>query len=115
MPDPSVRAVIHMAKLRAALKPFAAIKPSSLYPTDGSEMEGYRIYLTGGKGPTEFTGLDLAVAREAYEMFPPEDVRYIEQLEFFCAILLAVSENRAANLDALEGFVKDLKNAATSR
>lgn len=36
-------------------------------------------------------------------------------LEFFTAILLAVSVNRAANLEALETFIKDLHNAATSR
>ncbi len=37
---------------------------------------------------------------------------YIGQLEFFCAILLAVSVNRTANLEALEDFVKNLKQAS---
>jgi len=36
---------------------------------------------------------------------------YIDQLEFFCAILLAVSVNRAANLEALEDFIHNLKKA----
>ncbi len=106
------RMMAHLAKLRGALKAFAHIKPSSLYPSDGSEQEGYRIYLAGDKGPIEFTGLDLALAREAYEYVPPAGVTYIEQLEFFCAILLAVSVNRAANLEALEDFIHNLKRAS---
>lgn len=116
MASPSVRALIHLTKLRAALKPFAAIKPSSLYPADGSEQEEYIIMLRSPfDNPLACTGLDLAIAREAYEMVPPEGAQYIEQLEFFCAILLAVSVNRAANLETLETFIKDLKNVATSR
>lgn len=109
------RTMAHLARLRAALRPFTNIKPSSLYPADGSEMEGYRIYLAGDKGPIEFTGLDLALAREAYEYIPPAGAAYVDKLEFFCAVLLAVSVNRAANLDALETFIKDLSNASQPR
>jgi hypothetical protein len=106
----------HLAKLRAALKPFAAVKPSFLYPEDGSEQEGYRIYLAGDKGPIEFTGLDLALAREAYEYIPPAGVAYIDQLEFFTAILLACSLHRAQSLEVLEDFIRNLKsNAKTLR
>lgn len=56
----------HMADLVEALAPFAAIKPSSLYPDDGSEAEEYVVILKGGHGnPAEFTGADLARARAA--------------------------------------------------
>lgn len=37
---------------------------------------------------------------------------HYEALRFFTALLLAVSINRAANLEALETFVKDLKRAS---
>ena len=57
-------------KLRAALKPFAAIKPSSFYPPDGSEGEGYvttlweKIHALGNSNPKpDFTGADLVHAR----------------------------------------------------
>lgn len=46
-----------------ALKPFARIKPSSFYATDGSEGEEYSVFLTDVKGI--FTGKDLARARDA--------------------------------------------------
>jgi hypothetical protein len=110
------RTLAHLVRLRAAIRPFAAIKPSSLYPGDGSEQEEYIILL---RSPYDnhlaFTGLDLALAREAYEYIPPAGATYVDKLEFFTAILLAVSVNRAANLETLETFIKDLKNAATAR
>lgn len=48
-----------------ALELFAAIKPSSLYPGDGSEAEEYVVVLRDGSlNPVEFTGTDLARARQ---------------------------------------------------
>ena len=53
-------------KLREALKPFAAIAPSSFYPADGSEAEEYMVLLRADHGnKAEFTGADLAAARAA--------------------------------------------------
>jgi hypothetical protein len=53
-------------ELEAALKPFAAIKPSSLYASDGSENEGYVIYVFSMRNDgMDFTGKDLARARVA--------------------------------------------------
>jgi len=52
-------------KAEAALKPFAAIKPSTLYPSDGSEGEAYIVALAVEPEKTDFTGLDLARARAA--------------------------------------------------
>jgi hypothetical protein len=57
-------------KLRAALKPFAAIEPSSFYPADGSEAEPYAVVLQEGgihelSARVEFTGADLSRARAA--------------------------------------------------
>jgi hypothetical protein len=58
-----------VAELEEALKPFAKIKPSSFYPEDGSESEGYGVVLTyhqAGEG-ADFTGKDLANAKAALE------------------------------------------------
>jgi hypothetical protein len=58
----SLRAKLDRAK--EALGVFAAIKPSSLFPEDGSEAEGYIVTLKENYGnPQEFTGRDLARAR----------------------------------------------------
>lgn len=56
--------------LADALKVFAAIVPSDLYPADGSEAEAYVIMLhdpkmLGQGGKPDFTGADLARARAA--------------------------------------------------
>lgn len=53
-------------RLAGALKPFAALVPSSFYPADGSEREGYEIILAGSERPEahEFTGADIATARK---------------------------------------------------
>jgi hypothetical protein len=53
--------------LRAALKPFAAIKPSSFFAEDGSENERYDVILTRDYSGQDhaFTGVDLARARAA--------------------------------------------------
>ena len=53
--------------LQTALKPFAAIKPSSFNAEDGSENEGYTVILSRNLGPEklDFTGADLARARAA--------------------------------------------------
>jgi hypothetical protein len=57
-------------ELREALKPFAAIVPSSLYPDDGSESEEYFLCCgtaddVGISNGPDFTGADLARARAA--------------------------------------------------
>jgi hypothetical protein len=53
-------------RLTKALEPFAKIKPSSFYPDDGSEAEGYLVLLQGTySNPVSFTGADLALARAA--------------------------------------------------
>jgi hypothetical protein len=55
-------------ELVEALRPFAAIKPSSLYSDDGSEGEEYLVLLRGDHAnQAEFTGKDLARARAALE------------------------------------------------
>jgi len=59
------------AELRKALAIFAAIKPSSFFPADGSENEGYKVYVYSinrdnwvpGSDTVDFTGRDLAEAR----------------------------------------------------
>ena len=52
--------------LRKAAAPFAAIKPSSFFPADGSENEGYVIYTCSSwKDRVSFTGKDLANLRAA--------------------------------------------------
>ena len=53
------------ATLRAALEPFAKIKPSSFFSKDGRENEPYSASLTTNKYDVDFTGRDLAAAREA--------------------------------------------------
>jgi len=54
------------AQLREALKPFAGITPSSFYAPDGSEAEGYCVFLANqNAAKTVFTGADLARARAA--------------------------------------------------
>lgn len=56
-----------IAAFQTALKPFATIRPSSLYAENGSDFEKYEVVLASvleGEG-WEFTGDDLAVAREA--------------------------------------------------
>lgn len=59
----------------AALKRFAAIVPSSLYPADGSEAEPYCILIAPQAGnPVEFTGADLAAARAALAKALPTDL-----------------------------------------
>lgn len=53
-------------RLIEALKPFAAITPSSLYAADGSDQEQYIVMLKDDWGnPAELTGADLALARQA--------------------------------------------------
>lgn len=58
-----------IAELEEALRPFAAIEPSSFCAPDGSEREGYSIFLWSGVSPgkpePDFTGADLAKARAA--------------------------------------------------
>lgn len=39
------------------------------------------------------------------------NIKY-QQLEFFTAILLAVSEHRAKSLEVMENFIADLKKAS---
>jgi len=51
-----------IAELAAALKPFAAITPSSIFAEDGSEAEKYGITLASASN-FDFTGGDLARAR----------------------------------------------------
>lgn len=53
-------------KMREALKPFAAIAPSSFYPADGSENEGYSLVLSDTASRPTVTGAELAAARAAY-------------------------------------------------
>jgi hypothetical protein len=63
-----LEAAERIEELEAALKPFATIKPSSLFAADGSENEEYVTSLYNGKrmlGDPEFTGKDLARARAA--------------------------------------------------
>ena len=53
------------ADLRLTLAIFAAIKPSSFFPADGSENEGYAVYVySADMKAVSFTGKDLARARE---------------------------------------------------
>jgi hypothetical protein len=61
------RVILHMQK---ALKPFASIKPSSLYMDDGSEKEGYQAFLChqGAGAVANFNGGDLAAVRAAMKM-----------------------------------------------
>jgi hypothetical protein len=65
-PSPNAERV---AELEAALRPFAAIQPSSLYSADGSEREEYAVWLWSPSGSPgrgrAFTGEDLARARTA--------------------------------------------------
>jgi len=61
-------------KLKEALAPFAAIVPSSLYPDDGSENEGYVVILKRDWGNEQvFTGGDLARARAALSPTPAKE------------------------------------------
>jgi hypothetical protein len=67
-----------LQKLREALEPFAKIEPSSFYPSDGSEEEGYTVIPDGkaedvgiSSGP-DFTGADLARARAVLQETSPE-------------------------------------------
>lgn len=62
------------ARLKEALKPFAAMPPSSFFAKDGSEAEGYtfalhdqHIAILYWRKPDlpDFTGMDLARARAA--------------------------------------------------
>lgn len=60
------KAADHIEKLENALRPFAKIKPSTLYSEDGSDSEEYTVILKDQfDNKTEFTGIDLANAREA--------------------------------------------------
>lgn len=53
-------------RLEGALKPFASIKPSSFFPEDGSEGEGYAAVIADPlQDGVDFTGADLAEARAA--------------------------------------------------
>lgn len=59
-------ALLRERELEAALEPFAAIAPSSLYPEDGSEDEGYIVLLKSHyDNPKAFSGVDLARARSS--------------------------------------------------
>jgi len=61
-----------IATMREALKPFSAIKPSTFYPQDGSEAEPYLVILKGSSRDTpDFTGADLARARDAIRSLSP--------------------------------------------
>lgn len=58
----------------AALSPFAALTPSSLYPADGSENEGYTLLLADGhynprRTTPDFTGQDMAAARAHFDKY----------------------------------------------
>lgn len=60
------RLISERDEAREALRPFAAIKPSSFYAPDGSNGEAYRVHLSDDLDPSaDFTGLDLARARAA--------------------------------------------------
>lgn len=50
-------------------------------------------------------------AEAALDAFFALEQSYVE-LEFFCAILLAVSENRAKSLAVMEDFLADMKKAS---
>ena len=52
-------------KAEAALQPFAAIQLSTFYPADGSENEGYAVFLCQKGDKPDFTRADLARARTA--------------------------------------------------
>lgn len=75
--EDNAREVIKMARtlqaenerLVAALRPFAAVRCSSLYPRNGSDGDGYRVYLAhaGDQWPTDFTGLDISRAMQIVE------------------------------------------------
>lgn len=61
-----LRANLLNSVLEEALRPFAAIVPSSLYPADGSEGEEYMVLLREPwSNPLAFTGAQLRRAREA--------------------------------------------------
>src|SRR5688572_6185876 len=62
--EPVLAGAEGMAK---AIRPFAAIRSSALYPEDGSEKETYRIFLD--KEKPDFTGEDLAKIRQALAAF----------------------------------------------
>lgn len=67
-PGTSSSSLQRIAVLERALKPFAAITPSSLYPEDGSENERYTVRLHDSSRHADehdFTGADLALARLA--------------------------------------------------
>lgn len=53
-----------LREAREIIRPFANIKPSSLYPEDGSENEPYCVIMQQDYGnPAEITGAHLARAR----------------------------------------------------
>lgn len=58
-------ALARAERLEEALKPFAKLTPSSLYPDDGSEAERYSYVLAHPADDADFTGEDLARARAA--------------------------------------------------
>jgi hypothetical protein len=63
--DAAANLEAEILRLRAALRPFANIKPSTLYPDDGSEEETYGVILDCKSIKPDFTGADLARARAA--------------------------------------------------
>jgi hypothetical protein len=63
-----VRLCALLAEARAALAPFAAIKPSTLCAADGIDGEGYGAWRAETTMcHVDFTGIDLARARKFME------------------------------------------------
>jgi hypothetical protein len=60
MTDELTRLRAENARLREAVRPFARIRPSSLYAEDGSDGDRYSVELADRY---DFTGADLARAR----------------------------------------------------
>lgn len=58
------RLIAQAERMEAALKPFADITSSSFYAPDGSDNDGYNVYLSSRVKP-DFLGADLYAAREA--------------------------------------------------
>lgn len=58
-------AVAEVERLRAALAPFAKIKASTFYTSEGKETEKYTVHLHTPGWEWDFTGEDLAAARAA--------------------------------------------------
>lgn len=58
-----------VAELTAALKPFAEVKTSSFFSSDGSEEEGYDIFIAD-RAKCDIRGGDFARAREVLKAKP---------------------------------------------